>query len=89
MRRLIAARAAVAALGTGQPLRALPLGDSALLGIARGTHFVAAYNFSAQPVAVDRTALGTGDWQTIADGGRDHATLQQWDGLLPAYGLRW
>ncbi|CTP91898.1 sucrose hydrolase [Xanthomonas translucens pv. phlei] len=89
LRRLIAARAATAALGAGQPLRALPLGNPALLGIARGTDFVAAYNFSAQAVAVERAAVGDGDWQAIADGGRDDATLQEWDGLLPAYGLRW
>jgi amylosucrase len=89
LRRLIAARTATAALGAGQSLRALPLGDPALLGIARGTDFVAAYNFSAQAVAVERAALGNGDWQAIADGGRDDAALQEWDGLLPAYGLRW
>ncbi|WP_369915712.1 alpha-amylase family glycosyl hydrolase [Xanthomonas sp. NCPPB 3005] len=89
LRRLIAARAATTALAAGQPLRALPLGNSALLGIARGADFVAAYNFSAQPVAVDRSALGPGEWQAIADGGRDATTLQEWDGTLPAYGLRW
>jgi len=89
LRRLIAARAATAALAAGQPLRALPLGDPALLGIARGADFVAAYNFSAQPVAVERAALGTGEWQSIADGGGDAATLLEWDGILPAYGLRW
>jgi len=89
LRSLIAARAATAALAAAQPLRALPLGDPALLGIARGEDFVAAYNFSAQPVAVDRSALGTGHWHAIADGGTDAATLQAWDGILPAYGLRW
>ncbi|KLD75751.1 amylosucrase, partial [Xanthomonas hyacinthi DSM 19077] len=89
LRTLIAARAATAALAAEQPLRALPLGDPALLGIARGADFVAAYNFSAHPVAVDRAALGAGHWQAIADGGIDAATLQEWDGILPAYGLRW
>ncbi|WP_369943190.1 alpha-amylase family glycosyl hydrolase [Xanthomonas medicagonis] len=89
LRRLIAARATTAALAATQPLRALPLGDPALLGIARGEDFVAAYNFSAQPVAVDRSALGSGHWQAIADGGIDAATPQAWDGILPAYGLRW
>jgi amylosucrase len=89
LRGLIAARAATAALAAQQPLRSLPLGNPALLGIARGDDFVATYNFSAQPVAVDRAAWGTGQWQAIADGGIDPATLQPWDGTLPAYGLRW
>jgi amylosucrase len=89
LRNLIAARAATAALAADRPLRAVPLGHPALLGIARGEDFVAAYNFSAQPVAVDRSALGTGHWQAIADGGIDAAALQAWDGILPAYGLRW
>ncbi|WP_295938019.1 alpha-amylase family glycosyl hydrolase [uncultured Xanthomonas sp.] len=90
LRGLIAARAATAALAADQPLRAVPLGDPALLGLARGEAFVAMYNFSAEPVAVDVAAtLGDGNWQAIADGGSDPAALAHWNGALPAYSLRW
>ena len=90
LRGLIAARAATAALAADQPLRAVPLGDPALLGLARGEDFVAVYNFSAEPAAVDVAAtLGDGNWQAIADGGSDPAALAHWNGALPAYSLRW
>ncbi|WP_080932958.1 alpha-amylase family glycosyl hydrolase [Xanthomonas albilineans] len=90
LRRLIDARAGTAALATDQPLRAVPLHNPALLGLARGEDFFAIYNFSAQPTAVELTAItGEGIWQAIADGSGDPATLADWDGTLPAYGLRW
>jgi amylosucrase len=86
LRTLIAARRATTELRGDATMRALHLGDSALLGIARGERFLALFNLSGREVAIDTpTDYIGGGWRDLLDNGRE-TTLPT---HLGAYALRW
>jgi amylosucrase len=59
LRRLLRLRARHVALAADAPRTVLATDQRALLALARGEHFLALSNFSAQPLAVDLAALGS------------------------------
>jgi amylosucrase len=86
LRALISVRRTTSALRGDATMRAVNLGDSALLGIARGDNFLALCNLSSREVAIDAPAdyIG-GHWRDLLDDGRE-TTLPA---RLGPYALRW
>jgi amylosucrase len=86
LRTLIAARRATPELRGDATMLAVHLGDSALVGIARGERFLALCNLSDREVAVDIPAEYIGArWRDLLDSGRETALPTH----LGPYALRW
>lgn len=87
LRRMIAVRRATSDLRGDAPMRAFDYTDPALLGIARGSDFVALFNLSAQPVATTPPAELDGTrWRDLLS---DDEAEAEFPIVLAPYALRW
>lgn len=85
--RLIQARRRCASLTPSASMAALRFPDPGLLGIARGSDFLALYNLSAQPITITPTQLPApagAHWRDLLDCSHGSDML-----ALAPYGLRW
>jgi amylosucrase len=66
LRRLIQLRRQTPDLAAGVPCTVLPVGDPALLALARGERFLGLFNFSGRTLTVDLAAYGRAGTVTLA-----------------------
>ncbi len=86
LRAIIAARSTTPELRGDATMRAVNLGDSALVGIARGERFLALCNLSNREVAIDMPhEYIDGRWRDLLDDGREIALPTR----LSPFALRW
>ncbi len=87
LRRMIAVRRSTPDLRGDAPMRALDFADPALLGIARGNHFVALFNLSAQPATMTLPAELAGTrWHDLLS---DDEAAADFPVVLAPHALRW
>lgn len=84
LQRLIAVRSAHPALAADAPMRALPLTDPALFGIARGDRFVALFNLGDAAATLTALPDHASGWRDAIDGSVVTAPL-----VLEEAGMRW
>lgn len=87
LRRMIAVRRSTPDLRGDAPMRALDFTDPALFGIARGNHFVALFNLSAQPATMTLPAELAGTrWRDLLS---DDEAATDFPVVLAPHALRW